>query len=247
MFKVILYIHIIFGIIALFTFWIPMIAKKGQKLHIRAGMTYVTAMSVVILSAVLLCILILSNSPNYVNNSKTYINAQSFAWFLLFISILTAASLWYALRVWQFKNRIAPHINLLDLGFSLLLIICSIAMSSYGFYLHNFLYSYFPIIGIFLGCNQLHYWLSTPNSKMHAWFQHMGGMFASVIATLTAFSVTALPYLFPIKASVIKFFWIAPTVIFVPILLVWEYYYKKKFTQNELILKQKQSNSSMNK
>ncbi|WP_319005470.1 DUF2306 domain-containing protein [Metabacillus litoralis] len=44
-------LHIIGGFVALFVFWVPIITKKGGKLHTRFGWLYIYGMIVVAISA----------------------------------------------------------------------------------------------------------------------------------------------------------------------------------------------------
>jgi len=46
--------HIISGTLALITFWLPMNAKKGGKLHTRSGWAYIFAMVGVAITALLM-------------------------------------------------------------------------------------------------------------------------------------------------------------------------------------------------
>lgn len=221
MFKHILYIHIFFGVMALLTFWIPLFAKKGSRIHIFGGRSYVTSMCMVAFTASILCSLRLIN-PN------STANEIQFAWFLLFISFLASSCAWYAIRVWHFKERTLPHYNILDISIAFILVISSIAMAGYGYINQDLLLTVFPLIGVFLGLGQLYYWLSTPTLKMHAWYQHMTGMFSCVISTLTAFAVVGFPRLFHIE-RMDWILWFGPTMIMVPILLIWKQFYRKKF------------------
>lgn len=224
MFKTFLLVHIFFGFLAIFIFWIPLIAKKGQRLHISAGLSYVVAMSTVILTAIILCTLRLSD-PDLPSKR------QQFAWFLLFICVLAGTSAWYGLRVWQYSLRNQPHKNPIDLTMSSLLLFSSLAMMVYGYLHQNALLTYFPLIGVFLGSSQLVYWLSAPQRSNHAWFQHMKGMFSCVIATITAFTVIGFPRILHINSEN-WLLWFGPSLILVPILIVWMQYYKRKFYKN---------------
>jgi hypothetical protein len=51
LFQSLRWIHIAAGSIALILFWIPAIARKGGRTHIRAGWFYVACMSVVVVTA----------------------------------------------------------------------------------------------------------------------------------------------------------------------------------------------------
>ena len=50
-FRALRTIHIGFGTVALIAFWIPVIAPKGGKIHVRVGWGYAVCMSAVVLTA----------------------------------------------------------------------------------------------------------------------------------------------------------------------------------------------------
>ncbi|MES2628986.1 MAG: hypothetical protein V4616_08455 [Bacteroidota bacterium] len=55
-YSLILRIHIVFGALSLVLFWIPVFTRKGKKTHNRVGRWYVVLMSVVVLTAFLMCL-----------------------------------------------------------------------------------------------------------------------------------------------------------------------------------------------
>ena len=42
--NALLTIHIVVGTVAIFAFWLPVLARKGSPLHVQAGRVYVWAM-----------------------------------------------------------------------------------------------------------------------------------------------------------------------------------------------------------
>ena len=49
-------IHIVAGAVALATFWIPWVVKKGARVHRRVGWVYALAMAIVSATALISCI-----------------------------------------------------------------------------------------------------------------------------------------------------------------------------------------------
>jgi uncharacterized membrane protein len=221
LFQMIKILHIIGGFTALFTFWIPVVTKKGGGLHRLSGWVYVGGMTIVALSAFYMGMYRLLDPAS---SSETF----SFSLFLIFISILSSSTAYYGIRVLRFKGRKDVHKNVLDLGFPLLLLTSAIGISVYGF-MHEFvLLSWFPLLGVFLSTPQLTYWLQKPKKKMHWWFEHFGGMLGCSIATITAFTVFGAPRLLNIEAVSIVL-WFLPTIILTPVIIGLAIYYKKKF------------------
>lgn len=215
-------LHIAAGFAALLVFWIPIVVRKGGKAHVRVGWIYVWAMGVVSLSALYMGWWRIALDPAKDRESV------AFAWFLIFIALLSSVSAWYGIRVLRFKQRKTSHRNWLDLLLSSALLIFGIGMSVYGFSIRFPLLSWFPFVGIILGSTQLWYWLRPPQTKMHWWFEHMGGLMGCCIATVTAFTVFGAPRLLGVS-SVHPVVWFIPTIILGPAIGVFAAYYKKKF------------------
>jgi hypothetical protein len=112
-----------------------------------------------------------------------------------------------------------------------LFFLSSVALEIYGLVLRTPLFIVFGLIGMATGGGQLYYWLRAPRSRMHWWLEHMTGMGASSIATLTAFVVVNAPRLGLPTFSLIP--WVAPGVVGTIGLVVWTRYYRRKFASAE--------------
>src|SRR5699024_6890814 len=82
LFQIARYAHIIGGFVALFIFWVPIVTRKGGKVHRGAGWVYVASMSAVSISALFMGIYRLTW------DAGTEPGAIPFSWFLIFIAIL---------------------------------------------------------------------------------------------------------------------------------------------------------------
>lgn len=214
--------HIIGGFVALLVFWIPIVTRKGRKLHRRSGWVFVISMASVSVTALYMGIYRIAW------NSGTDPNAIPFSWFLISISILSGATAWYGVRVLRFKRRKTSHRYLIDLLFPVLLVTSSIGIMIYGWAIGFPLLQYFPIVGLFLGGTQLKYWISIPKASAHWIVEHIVGMLSCCIATITAFTVFGAPRLLQID-SVNLLMWFLPTIVFVPLIIVLTIYYGRKF------------------
>jgi hypothetical protein len=221
------WLHIAAGFLALLIFWVPIVSKKGGRIHNRSGWVYVYAMAFVSVSAFYMGVYRIVWDPARTEDTIP------FAWFLIFIALLSGASAWYGIRVLTFKRRSERHRSLVDFFFPLLLLGSSISISVYGFIIDFGLLKYFPLIGFFVGITQLIYWLSAPKLKMHWMIEHLTGMLACCIATITAFTVFGAPRLLQIE-SVSLILWILPTLLIVPLIIGFSNYYKKKYNTPKL-------------
>ncbi|TWI58161.1 DUF2306 domain-containing protein [Halalkalibacter nanhaiisediminis] len=215
-------IHIIAGFLALFTFWIPVVTRKGGGVHRGIGWVYTISMVVVSISAF------------YMGVYRIFFDSISdqtviaFSWFLIFIGLLSGSTAWYGIRVLHFKRRKHPHRVIIDLLIPLFLLLGGIGMVIYGHLIDFPLLAWFPLVGIFLGASHLWYWLRIPKMKKQWWIEHLVGMLSCSIATITAFTVFGAPQLIDVE-SVHPVLWFIPTIIIVPMIIAFTCYYTKKF------------------
>ncbi len=83
----------------------------------------------------------------------------------------------------------------------------------------------FGLLGMRLASVQLTSFVRKPKEKMFWWYTHLGNFIGSYIAAWTAFSVVTLPRFFGNSFL----FWLWPTAIGVPAIVLTTAYYKRKF------------------
>ena len=215
----ILYLHIAGGAAALLSMLIPLLTKKGGTTHRRAGWVFVSGMTVVSITALLLAGTRWATDPT--------LRGREAGAFLFFISILTATSVSGGVRVLRAKTRTAPHRHPWDLGLPALLTASSIAAAVYGLSTGNRLFTAFSVIGLLGGGGNLAYWITPPTHPMHWWFEHMSSMLGACIAATTAFLVVNAGNLGFQTFSLVV--WLAPSVIGVPTIAIWTRYYRRRF------------------
>jgi hypothetical protein len=215
----ILYLHIAGGAAALLSMFIPLLTKKGGLTHRRAGWVFVSGMTVVSITALLLA------GTRWMTDPTP--RGREAGAFLFFVSILTATSVSAGVRVLRAKARTVAHRHPWDLGLPALLTVSSIAAAVYGLSTGNHLFTAFSVIGLLGGGSSLAYWLMPPTHPMHWWFEHMSSMLGACIAATTAFLVVNAGNLGLQTFSLVV--WLTPTVIGVPTIAIWTRYYKKRF------------------
>ena len=218
-------LHIAAGFLAFILFWIPLVTKKGGRVHNKVGWVYVFSMALVSFSAFYMGIY------RVLFDETADATRVSFSWFLIFISILSGATCWYGIRVLRYKKRKERHRSGVDLFVCSLLLISGIAIAWYGYLIGTPLLTYFPLLGVFLGSLQLYYWLRKPVKNMHWLYEHLSGMIACSISTVTAFTVFGAPRLLNISSSSL-FLWFLPTMVLVPVLIFFTIKYEKKYNKN---------------
>jgi hypothetical protein len=219
MLTALLYVHIAGGTIALLSMLIPLVTKKGGLTHRRAGWVFVSGMTIVSITALLLA------GTRWVTNPSQ--QGREAGAFLFFVAILTATSVSAGVRVLRMKTRTLAHRHPWDLGLPALLTASSIAAAVYGLSTGRSLFIAFSLVGLFVGGGQLAYWMRPQSHPMHWWFEHMSSMLGSCIAATTAFLVVNAGRLgFETFGLVV---WLAPTIIGVPTIVIWTGYYRRKF------------------
>jgi hypothetical protein len=212
-------VHIAAGTVSLLTFAIPMVAAKGGRVHRRAGWVFVTAMGLISLTAVASCLyrLGVEGDPR----------RQATAVFLAYVSILSAASTSLGVRSLRNKRRTGAHRHPWDVGLPALLVIAALAVAAYGLTRGQALLVGFAPVGLFVGISQLRYWLRPPGTRMHWWFEHMGGMVGASIGALTAFLVVNAPRLGLRSGSLLV--WLLPSLVGAVGLSHWTARYRRQF------------------
>jgi uncharacterized membrane protein len=220
MLNSILYLHVAGGAAALLSMLIPLLTKKGGRTHRRAGWVFVSGMTVVSITALLLA------GTRWITDPRP--GGREAGAFLFFISILTATSVSGGVRVLRAKTRTARHRHAWDLGLPALLVVSSVAAGVYGLTSGNHLFTAFSVIGLFSGGGNFAYWITPPTHPMHWWFEHMSSMLGACIAATTAFLVVNANNLGLQTFSFVV--WLTPSVIGVPTIALWTRYYRRKFT-----------------
>ena len=194
--------HIALGSVALLSMWVPLLSRKGSKLHRRAGWVYVAAMAVVSLTALGMSALWLSSGLP---------DDRSRGLFFGFLGLLSANNNLYGLRALRLKRRAGPQLGALDVASSGGLALVGLGLLGYGAASGQWLSAGFGALGLVLGAQQLRELLRPPTDKLRWWFAHKSGMAGSCIATVTAVLVVNGPRLgLPIPLGAL---WVAPTVV----------------------------------
>ena len=219
--EILLPIHVLAGAIALCCFWIPLVTVKGGKVHRRAGWVFVSAMAVASLTAWVICGIQFAETEN--------VQGRANAAFLAYVGLLAINTSWTGLRVLCFKKRTTRHFHLLDLGIPFVLVLSGVGIFVYGMQVGMSLLMGFAPVGIVVGSLNLADWLRPPTERMHWWYDHMAGMIGTCIATITAFLVVNVSMLGFQSPSVVLAVFLAPTLIGVPGMKLWQRKYRRQF------------------
>lgn len=193
-YKIILIVHVAFGFSALTTGIVPMVAKKGGKVHKFWGNVYYWSMFGVFITTLMLFAL-----------RPSQLKLQ----FFLCIAILSFYFTFSGDRVLQMKKS-ATQATVLDRVAAGLALACGLAMLGYAAYGVIVLQNYFIAIlfaafGTLISVNAREdlrlFFGKIESEKMHWYFGHIGKIMGAYTATVTAFCVNMTRYL-PEDASV---------------------------------------------
>ena len=210
--------HIAAGAVALVSLWIPIVARKGGALHRRVGWVYAYSMGAIAFSAVVLCAERLLYEPPA---------RRSAAVLLAFVALFSFNSLLAGLRVLRRKDRVSPSRSVVELLPPALVLGSAVAVSAAGLVWRQPLLVAFPILGMVNGVSQLRYWLRRPQEKMHWFFEHIGQMGTSCIATITAFFVVNASHFGLGTSSFVL--WFTPGAIGLGLIFGAVRYYQRRF------------------
>jgi hypothetical protein len=190
-FKIVLFIHVICGALALISGGIAMASTKGGKIHNRLGIVFYWSMFYIFISTIIFIILDPSNLKYQ---------------FFLGIGIVSFYPNWSGKRMLKMKKIFKPL--LIDKIGAVAIGISGLLMITYGIYLTKFpnpdfggLNILFFIFGTVSLANcygdSLVYFGFRKTEKMHWFLAHGGKMIGAYSAAMTAFCVNIVPRYLP--------------------------------------------------
>lgn len=240
LFQALQWMHVTAGGLALILFWIPAIAPKGGKTHVRAGWFYVACMSVVVVTALALSGLAFTiplivrriAQPLSPAELADFLRGQRIsATFLAYLAGLTLAAGWQGIWAVEAKREPKTMRTPFTLALNVLVFLAGLIVLVLGItYRSGPLVALSPI-GPFLAAGNLRYVLRGPQSRMHWWYVHLSSMIATAIAGYTAFLVFGAARLLPsvARSQLYTIFWILPALIGIPVIRRTVAFYQRKF------------------
>ena len=243
LFRNLRWIHIAAGSLGLLAFWIPAIAKKGGRVHVKAGWFYVICMSVVVATAFSLSglafawplrVRTFAHALSAEEAARFVRTSREVAFFLAYLGGITLAAGWQGVRVLQTRRAPTTLRSPFTLALNVAVVLAALGCLAMGLLLHNTVFLVMSPIGFLVSGGNLSYLLRGPQTKMHWWYEHLSSMIGTGIAGYTAFLVFGGSRLFPALAHT-QFhvlFWIMPTIIGVAAISFTTAYYKRKFHED---------------
>ena len=210
---ILLTIHISIGFVSLLLFWVPVLSRKGGRLHLLYGRWYSNAMYVVAGSAISLSILLLVDPiaakfplANFDAEkiSQIQVDQKYTGLFLLAISVLVLSSIRHGLLTIASKKdhslmRAPSHLALNGLLVGMGVFLFYTAME-----IGHTLFFIFGTLCFVLGLQNLRYSLKKEVLPMEWLIAHLGAMIGAGIGSYTAFFVFGASRLF---AELLSGYW----------------------------------------
>ncbi len=177
LFSILLGIHVVAGFISIVIFWLPMLSKKGSRVHILSGKAYVYAMWIVVISAFILSV------------KNVFIGKYNSALFLGYLSLITAGPLWYGIAILRHKKGASASVIKIQLVLNIIILLLAVFMIGYNTFVlegrHVLMYI-FGGLGL-TTVPEIKRGLKGKTRKRNFMQEHAIGMTTTAIAAYTAF------------------------------------------------------------
>ena len=238
--STLLYLHIALGAVALLLYWLPVITRKGSKLHINAGKAFYYLMLIVSGSGIVMSLLGLYDPVGIYTAGKqmsTEQVARMLVWrvplsqFLLLLSLLTWVTVRHAIGVLQAKSDRSMLRHWFYQGPVLLLFPTALYVAYQGITIGMPLLIIFSIVSL-ITATTINLYVYKAEVKPRAWIiEHFSAMIGSGIAVYTAFFAAGgrrmLSQWLPGEWQLVS--WLAAPVIGVSAMILLTGYYKRRY------------------
>jgi hypothetical protein len=203
-YRSIVYAHVAAGSIALLTFWIAASARKGRPVHRSSGKIYLSAMLVVLATALAI--------------TGWFIARGQFvgAVFLAYLGVITATACWSGWRAIQLKRQPDRYFGGAFRAVAWANVVSGLTVFGAGVWAGSWLLMLFCWIGILAGIAALRQQVPDPRSNGMWWLrEHYGAMIGNGVATHIAFLNLGLGRLLqPLGLHLPELFgWLAPVAV----------------------------------
>lgn len=242
--QFLLYLHIALGAVGLIVFWLPTLSKKGSRFHKKTGRIFVWTMLTISVSGIIMSIMVLVDPVGVRAPDSNLSMAQSYdlkqqsregSVFLLMLSILVFVTVRQSVLVLKVKaerHLLKIASTLIPIG---ILLAAGIIVGIIGIIIVQPLFIVFSIISISTSYGALKY-IFKKELKEREWIiEHLGNIFATGIATYTAFfAFGGRRFFSEVFGSGLQFVpWILPSVIGVAATIYLSKKYRKKYRIND--------------
>jgi hypothetical protein len=192
LYKIVLSLHGLLGLLALATFWIAGLTRKGSPVHRAAGKVYLAAMGVLLASAVPLAIRI--------GVQKHWVAGV----FLAYLLVITTTSVWASWRAIRDKRDWSAYTGRVYRLLAWLNVASGAVILGLGLFYTNqmkWIFVGFSLVGLLGGRRMLRFTRARPAEPKWWLREHFGAMLGNGVATHIAFLSIGLPKVLPMLAG----------------------------------------------
>jgi hypothetical protein len=206
LYKIVLSLHGLLGVLSLATFWIAGLTRKGSPVHRAAGKVYLAAMAVLLVSAVPLAIRI--------GVQKHWVAGV----FLAYLLVITTTSVWTSWRAIRDKRDWAAYTGPVYRALTWLNLASGATILGLGLFYTNqmkWIFVGFSLVGLLGGVGMLRFARERPGNPKWWLGEHFGAMIGNGVATHIAFLSIGLPKVLPMLAGPVlqNIAWLGPLTI----------------------------------
>ncbi|MEM7611331.1 MAG: hypothetical protein AAF270_06620 [Pseudomonadota bacterium] len=211
--------HIVSGTVGLLTLWVPIIGRKGSKLHKQWGKVFAYALLITgaIAIGISICTLIAPLETHPFFDDAALIRAL-FGWMMLYLAMMTINLAWYGLLCIRNRTQHARNKNRLNLLLQALTFVTAANCFWQGFAVGQPLMPGIAIVGLTAAVLNTKFILSHAPPPQEWLIQHTRGLVGAGISVYTAFLAFGAVNLLPAYAFN-PVLWATPTILGVTYLL----------------------------
>jgi uncharacterized membrane protein len=198
--------HFGIGVLALATFWLSGLSRKGSPVHRASGKLYLLAMTGILLSAAAML-------PGFAERQHPVASA-----FLAYLLVITGTSVWCSWRAIRDKHDWVRYTGPVYRALMALNGLSGLGIAYLGLFVTNqmaLIFTAFSLIGLINAVRMWHFSRNAPADPRWWLKQHFGAMIGNGVATHIAFLSIGLPKLLPMLSGPLlqNLAWLAPLTL----------------------------------
>jgi hypothetical protein len=225
-------LHILAGLAGLALAIVPLVTRKGARLHRQTGRWFVRAMATAGITGLAMSVSWLV-APAYFHPAGVTdpVAARMSGLFLGTIGLVTLAALQQMVGALTRKRSPAPAPSVLDLALPIAMAAAGLISITAGVLAQRGLLLAFGALAVANGISDLRFVLRPLPTRMAWWYQHMRGAMGAIIAAVTAFLVFGASRLIDglLPPALAWLPWVAPTAVAVPLFTLWIARFRQRF------------------
>ncbi|MDJ0760658.1 MAG: hypothetical protein QNJ19_14780 [Woeseiaceae bacterium] len=236
LFESLIVAHIITGTVGLLCVWIPIVGRKGSRLHKLWGKVFAYSMLTTgtIAIGISLCTLHSPLETHLFSDDEPLIRGI-FGWMMLYLATMTIMLAWYGLLCIRNRQSHERNRNPVNLTLQFLTFLTAANCAYQGILLKNGLMIGISTIGLAAAVLNTHF-IFRQSPPMNEWLiQHSRGLVGAAISVYTAFLAFGAVNLLP-EYALSPVLWSMPTILGVTYLL----YHQAKITMQRRRLEARQ-------